>query len=126
MSTSAPVFNPLQQQQAPPMETTQQAYRTHTGHGSVGPVIGVLAIITILGAIAVMIGRLCSGRGIRGYGQYDFESWVETKCASCIDGRVDPPPPRVVVEHNVGGEAPRAAPPEVRDEEAHESRQAQS
>ncbi|GFQ04738.1 hypothetical protein PHJA_002617800 [Phtheirospermum japonicum] len=111
-------MEPLQQQQPPPTQMAQQAYRAHPGHGSVGPVIGVLAVITILGAIAVMIGRLCSGRGIRGHGKYDFEGWVETKCASCIDGRVDPPPLRVVVEHRVSGDAARAAaPPEEREAE---------
>lgn len=77
----------------PPMEVTHQSYNaSQSGHGSIGPVIGVLAVITILGAIAVMIGRLCSGRRIMGHGQYDFEGWVEAKCGSCIDGRVDPPP----------------------------------
>lgn len=134
MSTSPPALDPLQQQQQPPpMEIGQQVYTSHSGHGSVGPVIGVLAVITILGAIAVVIGRLCSGRGIRGRGQYDFEGWVETKCASCIDGRVDPPRPRMVVEHSVtsssGGAAGEsaAAAPEERDEEAnvnhHQQRQ---
>lgn len=116
MATSAPVLDPLQ---PPPMEMAQQAYTAHSGHGSVGPVIGVLAVITILGAIAVMIGRLCSGRGIRGHAQYDFERWVETKCASCIDGRVDPTPPRVVVEHRVSTDGARAPAPaaEERDED---------
>jgi hypothetical protein len=28
-----------------------------------------------------------------GYGEYDIESWVETKCSSCVGGRVVPPPP---------------------------------
>nr|GLL47328.1 uncharacterized protein LOC109161662 [Ipomoea trifida] len=92
MSNTPVVDYPLQQ--PPPMVMEQQqAYASRTAHGSVGPVIGVLAVIAVLGAIAVMIGRLCSGRRIMGRGQYDFESWVETKCASCIDGRVDPPPP---------------------------------
>ncbi|KAG8368323.1 hypothetical protein BUALT_Bualt15G0033700 [Buddleja alternifolia] len=120
---STPVLDPLLQQ-PPPMETTQQAYTAHSGHGSVGPVIGVLAVITILGAIAVMIGRLCSGRGIMGHGQYDFGSWVETKCASCIDGWVDPPRPRLVVEQRVSSSSgePRAA-AEGRDEEANGSHQ---
>ncbi|XP_050233506.2 uncharacterized protein LOC126681994 [Mercurialis annua] len=81
-----------QQQQQPPTEVTQQAYTAHTGHGSVGPVIAVLAVITILGVIAGMIGRLCSGRRVMGHWQYDFEGWVERKCSSCIDGRIDPPP----------------------------------
>ncbi|KAL0356792.1 UNVERIFIED_CONTAM: hypothetical protein Scaly_1364900 [Sesamum calycinum] len=97
------------------------------GHGSVGPVIGVLCGHNHTGAIAVMIGRLCSGRGIRGHAQYDFESWVETKCASCIDGRVDHhPPPRVVVEHTSvvsSSDRREAAPPP--EEEAREHQQQQ-
>ncbi|CAN0922199.1 hypothetical protein LINGRAHAP2_LOCUS32974 [Linum grandiflorum] len=50
----------------------------------------------ILGIAAVMIGRMCSGRRILGYGQYDIEGWAETKCSTCIDGRItpSPPPPR--------------------------------
>ncbi|XP_021287043.1 uncharacterized protein LOC110418593 [Herrania umbratica] len=89
---------PVEQQQPPPVGVSQQAYTAHTGHGSVGPVIAVLAVITILGVIAGMIGRLCSGRPIMGHGQYDFEGWVERKCSSCLDGRVDPPPSRPTEE----------------------------
>ncbi|WJX50439.1 hypothetical protein P8452_36740 [Trifolium repens] len=65
----------------------------HSGHGSIGPVIAVLAIITVLGIIAGMIGRLCSGRRVMGYGEYDIKSWVETKCSSCVGGRIVLPPP---------------------------------
>ncbi|XP_042494300.1 uncharacterized protein LOC122073741 [Macadamia integrifolia] len=84
-----------QQQQTPSMTTNQESYSsTHSNHGSIGAVIAVLALITILGVVAGMIGRLCSGRRVMGHGQYDFEGWVETKCASCIDGRIDLPPPR--------------------------------
>ncbi|XVE49153.1 hypothetical protein DITRI_Ditri01bG0059400 [Diplodiscus trichospermus] len=89
---------PLEQQQSPPEGVSQQVYTVHTGHGSVGPVIAVLAVITILGVIAGLIGRLCSGRPIMGHGQYDFEGWVERKCSSCLDGRVDPPAPRPTEE----------------------------
>ncbi|PON38093.1 hypothetical protein PanWU01x14_315310 [Parasponia andersonii] len=72
-------------QQAPPLEVVSQ----HVSHGpSVGPVVAVLAVILILGAMAVMVGRLCSGKRIMGYGQFDLESWAETKCSSCIDGRI--------------------------------------
>ncbi|KAE8698637.1 Peptidyl-prolyl cis-trans isomerase / cyclophilin-40 (CYP40) / rotamase isoform 1 [Hibiscus syriacus] len=85
---------PLEQLQPPPTGATQQANTDNTSHGSVGPVIAVLAVITILGVIAGMIGRLCSGRPIMGHGHYDFEGWVERKCSSCIDGSMDPPPPR--------------------------------
>ncbi|CAI9104379.1 OLC1v1003037C1 [Oldenlandia corymbosa var. corymbosa] len=109
------------QQQPPPMAmATQQAYSANTGHGSAGPVIGVLAVITILGAAAVMIGRICSGRGIFGRGpRYDLESWVETKCSSCVDGRIDSPAPRrIVVEHSNSsrpGEAAGPPPPPLEE-----------
>ncbi|KAL3538900.1 hypothetical protein ACH5RR_002266 [Cinchona calisaya] len=114
--------NPYEQQQQPPpmVMAAQQAYTPHSGHGSVGPVIGVLAVIIILCAIAVMIGRLCSGRGIFGHvPHYDFESWVETKCSSCVEGRVDSPVPRrtVAVEHRSSSASAEAA---ARGVEAHE------
>ncbi|KZV20884.1 hypothetical protein F511_25974 [Dorcoceras hygrometricum] len=120
MSTSNPMLDP-NSQLIPPMQTTQQAYTARSSRGPVGPVIGVLAMITILGAIAVMIGRLCSGRKVMGHLQYDIEGWVEAKCASCIDGRVEPTPPRLVVEHRISGEPPGTAappPPQERDEES--------
>ncbi|KAE9597248.1 hypothetical protein Lal_00007254 [Lupinus albus] len=88
---------PIVQQLLPPppfIEVTQKAYPTHLDHGSVGPVIGVLAVITVLGVIAGLIGRLCSGQRVMGYGGYDIENWVETKCSSCVDGRTTLPPPR--------------------------------
>ncbi|XP_052621793.1 uncharacterized protein LOC111895733 [Lactuca sativa] len=120
--SSTPELDPAQQQPPPfPPIIQEQAYKSHSGHGSVGPVIGVLAVIMVLGAVAVMIGRLCSGRRIMGHGQYDFEGWVETKCSTCIDGRLGPPPrrepvPVVVVESsgsNVSSSetATTAAPP---------------
>ncbi|XP_060169303.1 uncharacterized protein LOC132600236 [Lycium barbarum] len=140
--SSTPTEYPLQQQQLPPpMFMGQQAYSDRPGHGSVGPVIGVLAVIAVLGAIAVMIGRLCSGRRIMGRGQYDFEGWVETKCASCIDGRVDPiprpvtvaPPAVVVAERSsngspAGGEAaaPVTETVEMREEEEESNQQSNS
>ncbi|KAK4766382.1 hypothetical protein SAY87_008024 [Trapa incisa] len=73
-------------------EATQQDYTVHSGHGSVGPFIAVLVVITILGVVAGVIGRLCSGRTFMGRGQYDFEGWMERKFSSCIDGQVDAPP----------------------------------
>lgn len=113
---STPI-DPLQQQQPPPPPPgvlTQQAYTAHSGHGSVGPVIAVLAVITILGVIAGMIGRLCSGRSIMGHGQYDVEGWVERKCSSCIDGRVDPRP--ASASDSPGEPLPPAAPAEAAQE----------
>ena len=109
-------------QQPPPLEVTQQSYTTHLGHGSVGPVIAVLAVITVLGVIAGMIGRLCSGRRVMGHGEYDVETWVETKCSSCVDGRIAPPTPRPrpppPPEPNSGGDLPPEEPPqEIKEEE---------
>ncbi|KVI01983.1 uncharacterized protein LOC112500523 [Cynara cardunculus var. scolymus] len=87
-------FDPTQQQQPPLLPVTErQDFTSHSHHGSVGPAIGALAVIMVLAAIAVVIGRLCSGRKIMGHRQYDFEGWVETKCSSCIDGKLGPPPP---------------------------------
>ncbi|KAA3476430.1 WAS protein family-like protein 1-like [Gossypium australe] len=85
-------------QQPPPPPTMtvpdQQPYHNSqtTTHPSL-PLIGVLLVIIILGIIAGMIGRLCTGRKIMGLGHFDIETWIETKCSSCIDGRVYPPPP---------------------------------
>ncbi|KAE8715509.1 Telomere maintenance component 1, putative isoform 1 [Hibiscus syriacus] len=78
-------------QQHPPVAVTQHPYNSHAAHASIGPVIAVLLVIVVLGIIAGLIGRLCTGRKIMGYGQYDIESWIETKCSSCIDGRIYPP-----------------------------------
>lgn len=130
--SSLPELDPTQQQPPPfPPVIQEQAYKSHSNHGSVGPVIGVLAVIMVLGAVAVMIGRLCSGRRIMGHGQYDFEGWVETKCSTCIDGRLGPPPRRepvpvvVVVDRsgrNVSSSETAAAaavvPPEIPADEA--------
>ncbi|XP_022989510.1 uncharacterized protein LOC111486567 [Cucurbita maxima] len=79
---------PLDQLQPPPA-----AAAIHPAQGSVGPVIAVLAVISILGFIAGMIGRVCFGRPVFGYNaHYDVEDWVEKKCATCLDGSLDPPP----------------------------------
>ncbi|KDP38236.1 hypothetical protein JCGZ_04879 [Jatropha curcas] len=112
---------PLDQQQPPPMEVTQQVYTAHTGHGSVGPFIAVLAVITILGVLAGMVGRLCSGRRIMGHGQYDFEGWVERKCSSCLDGRVDPPP-APPADIPVAEPLEETGPQEIKEEEQEQSK----
>lgn len=82
-------------QQPPPALIVQQTYNTrvHSTHSSIGPFIAVLVVIIVLGILAVMVGRLCFGKGVLGYGEYDIESWVETKCSSCIDGKFNSPPP---------------------------------
>ncbi|KAF5739428.1 hypothetical protein HS088_TW12G00634 [Tripterygium wilfordii] len=81
-------------QQPPSVTLPEQSYSNHSGHTSIGPVIAVMVIIIILGVLAGMIGRLCSGRRIMGYGDYDIESWAERKFSRCIDGRINPSPPR--------------------------------
>ncbi|KAI4388390.1 hypothetical protein MLD38_000723 [Melastoma candidum] len=71
-------------------------YGSGTGaqnHISIAPFIGIFAAVVVLGAAAVVVGRVCSGRrGIAGgdhpQGKYDLESWAERKCSSCIDGRI--------------------------------------
>ncbi|XP_039056101.1 uncharacterized protein LOC120198937 [Hibiscus syriacus] len=84
--------------QQPPPEvavTEEPYYNSHTAHVSIAPLIAVLLVITILGIVTSMIGRLCTGLKVMSVGQFDIESWIETKC-SCIDGRIYPhqPPPR--------------------------------
>ncbi|CAM8914084.1 hypothetical protein QQ045_032483 [Rhodiola kirilowii] len=88
-----------------PLTVSGQQYGQTEIHSSIGPLIAAVVVVTILGVIAGMIGRLCSGRTIFGYGNYDLENWVETKCANCVDGRVEPlsaPAQHVAVA--VGGE----------------------
>lgn len=78
--------------QAPPVppQTTMNPTAERQGHsgggGSVGTLVVVLAVITILGVLAGVIARICGGRHLAGHGDYDFEGWVENKCSSCIDG----------------------------------------
>ncbi|RDY06149.1 hypothetical protein CR513_09905, partial [Mucuna pruriens] len=120
---------PFVQQPPPPIEVTQQAYTTHSGHGSVGPVIAVLAVITVLGVIAGMIGRLCSGRRVMGHGEYDVETWVETKCSSCVDGRIAPPPrppPPPPPEPIAAEDAPPVDAPQEIKEQQHPTDNSQS
>lgn len=82
---------PLVQQ--PPAGIYSQQAATHSSEpsGSIGMVIVVLAVITILGVVAGVVGRLCAGRRFSGDSEYDFEGWVERKCSTCIDGQPDGP-----------------------------------
>ncbi|KAK7283317.1 hypothetical protein RIF29_12751 [Crotalaria pallida] len=87
--------------QPPPFIVEQQSNYdgdASSEHGSIGPLVGVMVVVIVLGIIAVMIGRLCSGRRIMGYGQYDIESWAESKCSTCIDGRINLSPPARATE----------------------------
>ncbi|KAL8239484.1 hypothetical protein R6Q59_016051 [Mikania micrantha] len=105
---STPSFDQIHQQPPPLLPATErQDYTYHHHHRSVGPAIGVLAVIMVLGAIAVMIGRLCSGRKIMNHRQYDFDGWVETKCSSCVDGRLSHPPEAVTTTVESAGESPK-------------------
>ncbi|KAJ8490746.1 hypothetical protein OPV22_012467 [Ensete ventricosum] len=94
------------------------------GGGSIGPVIGVVLGVVALAVVAGLVGRLCSGLSILGYGHYDLHGWVERKCAACVDGRrPDAPPPQpstdaapavtVTVEEAKQGRRKRETPEEV-------------
>lgn len=61
----------------------------HDRKGSYGAAIALVVVILVLAVIAAIAGRLCSGQSIFGFGHFDFEGWIETKCASCIDGRIE-------------------------------------
>lgn len=61
------------EQQPPPLMITDSS---HSREESVGPVIGVMVVIMVLGVAACMIGRLCSGKRIMGCGEYDIERWA--------------------------------------------------
>lgn len=101
---------PVVQQPPAGYYTEQAATHSSPPSGSIGMVIVVLAVITILGVVAGVVGRLCAGRRFSGDSEYDFEGWVERKCSTCIDGHLgtvakpvengenkpaegDPPPP---------------------------------
>eukprot|EP00249_Psilotum_nudum_P011877 c23441_g2_i1 orf=573-1055(-) len=71
-----------------PAGTNYQTSGSHSG-GAIGPLFVVLAIIVILGVVAGLVSRVCSGRHWGGDTEYDFEGWVEHRCASCIDGDVE-------------------------------------
>lgn len=112
---------PLPQQQFPPPAAVYPTpYRSQGG--SVGPVIAALGLIAVLGVIACIVGRLCSGRTVMGYGHYDLSGWIERKCASCIDGRLEAPPPPQRPSTNGPGSAPPLDPPQqVKQPEVAES-----
>ncbi|CAN1273872.1 hypothetical protein LINPERPRIM_LOCUS15216 [Linum perenne] len=109
-----------QQEQPSPVSVNPQSFSTihPSSHASIGPVIAVLVVIVILGIAAVMIGRMCSGRRILGYGQYDIEGWAETKCSTCIDGRIapsPPPPPPPLPQPPASTDTSSPPPPPLRD-----------
>lgn len=105
----------------PPPQPTVVIHRSYGGT-SFGPLIVALAVITVLGALAVFMGRVCFGRRtVFGYGRYDLEAWVETKCASCVDGRMDvavPRPRHVAPPPPVAATSPPPAQPPPAEGEA--------
>ncbi|KAL6614034.1 hypothetical protein ACP70R_036304 [Stipagrostis hirtigluma subsp. patula] len=57
--------------------------------GSYGPVIAMLAVVVVLAAAAVAVGRLCFGRRALGHaGGRDLEAWVERTCGPCVGAAV--------------------------------------
>lgn len=98
--------------QPPPMPPQQTIMNPsvgqgHSGGGSVGTLVVVLAVITILGVLAGVVARICGGRHLAGHGDYDFEGWVENKCSSCIDGTLGGGPGSC----NASGDGATQAPP---------------
>ncbi|KAG0488263.1 hypothetical protein HPP92_006819 [Vanilla planifolia] len=77
-----------QQLFSPPKQPSSMVYSP--SNPSMGPLIGALVVIAVVGVIACLVGQLCSGRRIAGFG-YDAEGWIERKCASCIEGGVGLP-----------------------------------
>lgn len=72
------------------MPLDQQKSYSNSHDGSIGLVIGVVIGVIIIGIISIVVGRLCSGRRVMGFeGEFDLERWAETKCSSCIDGRLN-------------------------------------
>ncbi|MCO5602501.1 hypothetical protein L7F22_056633 [Adiantum nelumboides] len=67
-------------------------HKSNYPNGSMGTLFVVVVVIAMLGLLAGLLARLCNGRHRVGNLDYDFEGWVEKKCASCIDGSLDPPP----------------------------------
>ncbi|KAG0453733.1 hypothetical protein HPP92_025037 [Vanilla planifolia] len=64
---------PLSPPPPPPPATVYRHPISTTARGDRSPLIGVLTVIIVLGVIACLIGRLCSGRRIAGIGQYGVE-----------------------------------------------------
>ena len=80
---------------APPALTVPVAYGVGgspvegaAGRGSYGPVIAMLAVVAVLAAAALAVGRLCFGRRALGQpgggGGRDLEAWVERTCGPCV------------------------------------------
>lgn len=92
MSTFMPPAPPAP---TPPPLLVPVAYATGGGAAvgavgrgsSYGPVIAMLAVVAVLAAAAVAVGRLCFGRRAQGHaggGAHDLEAWVERTCGPCV------------------------------------------
>ncbi|EOA29063.1 hypothetical protein CARUB_v10025319mg [Capsella rubella] len=94
-----------------PPPATEVPQHSSSGNTTIGPFIAVFIIVIVLCVLASVIGRLCSGKTILGYGDYDMERWAESRCGSCIDGHIiphhrpspSPPPPRQPLHHTSSG-----------------------
>ncbi|XP_010526140.1 PREDICTED: uncharacterized protein LOC104803788 [Tarenaya hassleriana] len=83
---------PLYLQPPPATEHSSSSSAVPSG-SSVGPLVAVLVVVAVLCVIAGFVGRICSGKTVMGFGEYDMERWAESRCSSCIDGHIPPPPP---------------------------------
>ncbi|KAG8054433.1 hypothetical protein GUJ93_ZPchr0001g33051 [Zizania palustris] len=50
----------------------------------------MLAVLAVLAAVAVAVGRLCFGRRMLGQagGNHDLEAWVERTCGPCVGASI--------------------------------------
>ncbi|KAF8642741.1 hypothetical protein HU200_067122 [Digitaria exilis] len=102
----------------PPVLTVPVAYVGGGAHeaaarrGSYGPVIVMMAVVAVLAAAALAVGRLCFGRRALGQqaaaGHYDLEAWVERTCGPCV-GAAMPTQDKEEVVGGGGGEGSAAA-----------------
>jgi len=107
---------------APPALTVPVAYGVGgspvegaAGRGSYGPVIAMLAVVAVLAAAALAVGRLCFGRralGQSGGGGRDLEAWVERTCGPCV-GAAMLTQDKEEVPGSVAAAAAEAEPPPV-------------
>lgn len=81
------------EQQPPPTPRPHEYDPSATQiHASIAPFVCIFVAVVVLGMAAVAVGRVCSGKrktsGSCYQGKYDMERWAESKCSSCIEGRI--------------------------------------
>lgn len=112
MSYVDPALQQQQQQQEAALIYQNAVANNGVSHssGSVGPVLAVLSVITILGVIACVLGRICAGRLFSANSKYDCVGWMERRCASCLDGDLEGGGGNIPVAKPVeNGDAPKPA-----------------